>query len=63
MSENTVPEERLPDREVIRLDAAAHPQRTYSEHIEASRGILGASYLADLRRIQAREIAMAKAER
>ncbi len=45
---------RLPDHELIRLDAAAHPERTYSEHVQASRAILGAEYLEDLRRIQRR---------
>ncbi len=49
---STVPP--VPTHERIRLDAAAHPERTYSEHIEASRAILGAEYLEDLRRIQRR---------
>jgi len=45
----------VPDHERIRRDAAAHPERSYSEHVEASRAILGEQYLDDLRRIQARE--------
>jgi hypothetical protein len=45
---------RLPDHERIRRDAAAHPQRSYREHVQASRAILGAEYLEDLRRIQRR---------
>jgi hypothetical protein len=51
-SKRTAP--RVPDHELIRLDAAAHPERTYSEHVQASRAILGAEYLEDLRRIQRR---------
>jgi len=43
---------RLPTHERIRLGAAAHPERSYSEHVAASRAILGAEYLEDLRRIQ-----------
>ncbi len=42
---------RLPDHELIRLDAAANPQRSYREHIEASRDICGETYVEDLRRI------------
>ncbi len=45
----------VPTHERIRRDAAAHPERTYSEHVQASRAILGAQYLEDLRRLQARE--------
>jgi len=45
---------RVPDHERIRLDAAAHPERSYREHIEAARAILGEQYLEDLRRIQRR---------
>jgi hypothetical protein len=44
---------RVPDHERIRLDAAAHPERSYREHIEAARAILGEQYLEDLRRVQA----------
>ena len=51
----TVPDARLPDHELIRRDAAAHPERSYREHVEASRAILGAEYIETLRRIQARE--------
>ena len=42
---------RLPDHELIRLDAAAHPERTLSEHEAAAREIAGRTYLEDLRRI------------
>ena len=45
------PATRLPDHELIRLDAAAHPERTYSEHVEAAREITGRTYVEDLRRI------------
>ena len=47
----------VPTHERIRLDAAAHPERSYSEHIEASRAILGEEYIETLRRVQARESA------
>ena len=43
---------RLPDHELIRLDAAANPQRSYREHVEAARSIAGRTYVEDLRRIQ-----------
>lgn len=52
-SKRTAP--RVPDHELIRLDAAAHPERSYLEHIEAARTIAGRTYAEDLRRIQARE--------
>ncbi len=42
---------RLPDHELIRLDAAANPQRLPSEHVEAAREIAGRTYVEDLRRI------------
>ena len=45
------PATRLPDHELIRLDAAAHPERTYSEHVQAAREIAGRTYREDLRRI------------
>ena len=45
---------KLPDHELIRRDAAAHPERSYSEHIEAARRIAGRTYVEDLRRIQRR---------
>ncbi len=45
------PAPRLPDHELIRLDAAAHPERTYSEHVEVAREIAGRTYLEDLQRI------------
>ncbi len=44
----------IPVHEKIRRDAAAHPERTYSEHVQASRAILGAEYIETLRRIQRR---------
>jgi hypothetical protein len=43
---------KLPDHELIRRDAAAHPERSYSEHVEAARRIAGRTYVEDLRRIQ-----------
>ena len=42
---------RLPDHELIRLDAAAHPERTYSEHVAAARRIAAETYRRDLSRI------------
>ena len=42
---------RLPDHELIRLDAAANPQRSYREHVEAARSIAGRTYRDDLARI------------
>ena len=45
------PDPRLPDHELIRLDAAAHPERTHSEHVEAAREIAGRTYVEDLRHI------------
>jgi len=45
----------VPTHERIRLDAAAHPERSYREHIEASREIAGEQYREDLRRIAERE--------
>jgi hypothetical protein len=47
---------KLPDHELIRRDAAAHPERSYSEHVEAARAIAGRTYVEDLRRIQLREL-------
>ncbi len=44
--------ERLPDHELIRRDAAAHPERGYREHVEAAREIAAETYREDLRRIQ-----------
>jgi hypothetical protein len=52
-TERTAP--RLPDHELIRRDAAANPERSYSEHVAASRAILGEQYREDLRRIAVRE--------
>jgi len=54
MDTTTVAHPATPDHELIRLDAAAHPERSYSEHIEAARTIAGRTYREDLRRIQAR---------
>jgi hypothetical protein len=42
---------RLADHEVIRRDAAAPPERTHAEHVEAAREIAGRTYVEDLRRI------------
>ncbi len=42
---------RLPDHELIRRDAAANPQRSYREHVEAAREIAGRTYRKDLSRI------------
>jgi hypothetical protein len=42
---------RVPDHELIRQDAAAHPERTPSEHVEAARSIAGRTYVEDLRRV------------
>ena len=42
---------RTPDHELIRLDAAAHPERLPSEHEAAARRIAGRTYVEDLRRI------------
>ncbi len=42
---------KLPDHEAIRLDAAAHPERTPSQHEDAARRIAARSYIEDLRRI------------
>jgi hypothetical protein len=42
------PATRLPDHELIRLDAAAHPERTYGQHVEAAREITGQTYVEDL---------------
>ena len=50
---------RVPDHERIRLDARLHPERSYREHIEASRAIAGRTYVEDLRRIQRSSAAQA----
>ncbi len=44
------PASRLPDHELIRLDAAAHPERTYAEHVQAAHEKAGRTYVEDLRR-------------
>ena len=49
MQESSAP--RVPAHELIRLDAAAHPERTLSEHEAAARTIVGRTYVEDLRRI------------
>ncbi len=46
----------LPDHEKIRRDSAANPQRSYSEHVQASRAIAGRTYVEDLKRAQRREL-------
>jgi hypothetical protein len=48
-SKRTAPD--APDHELIRRDAAAHPERSYAEHVEAAREIAGRTYLQDLLRI------------
>ncbi len=53
-TQDTAP--KVPDHELIRLDAAEHPERTYSEHVEAARRIAAVSYREDLRRIQRLEL-------
>ncbi|CAN5583855.1 hypothetical protein BH24ACT22_BH24ACT22_21460 [soil metagenome] len=40
---------KLPDHELIRRDAAAHPERTPSEHEAAARRIAAKSYRRDMR--------------
>jgi hypothetical protein len=50
VDELSVPSSTVPDHEEIRLDAAAHPQRTPSEHEDAARTIAAKSYVEDLRR-------------
>lgn len=42
---------RVPDHELIRREAAAHPERTPSEHEAAARRIAGKTYREDLRKI------------
>lgn len=42
---------RVPVHELIRLDAAAHPERTHSEHVEAARRIAAPQYREDLAKI------------
>ncbi len=45
------PAPRLPDHELIRLDAAARPEQTHDQHVEAAREMAGRTYVDDLRRI------------
>ena len=52
----------VPDHELIRRDAAAHPERSYREHVEAARAIAGRTYVEDLRRIQRRELKLEEEE-
>lgn len=47
---------RLPDHELIRRAAAAHPDRLPSEHEAAARTIAARTYVEDMRRIQRREL-------
>ncbi len=47
--DSTVPP--VPDHELIREDARLHPERSYSEHVQASREIAGRTYVEDLKRI------------
>ncbi len=42
---------RLPDHELIRLAAAAHPERSHRDHEAAARRIAGETYRRDLSRI------------
>ncbi len=42
---------RVPDHELIREDARLHPERSYREHVQASRDICGETYRRDLSRI------------
>ena len=49
-SKNTAPTAKVPDHELIRLDAAAHPERTPSQHEDAARRIAARTYVEDLRR-------------
>ncbi len=51
MDTTTVAHPPTPDHELIRRDAAANLQRSYREHIEASRDICGETYAEDLSRI------------
>ncbi len=44
----------VPTHEKIRRDAAAHPERSYSEHVQAARAIAGEQYQEDLRRLLSR---------
>ncbi len=37
----------------IRRDAAAHPERTYCEHVEAAEQIVAVEYRAEIRRMMA----------
>ena len=52
-SKHTAPS--VPDHELIRLDAAAHPERSYREHVKAAIAIAGRTYVEDLSRIIRRE--------
>jgi hypothetical protein len=42
---------KLPDHEAIRIDAAAHPERTPSEHIEAAERLAAKEYRFSTRRL------------
>ncbi len=54
--QRTAPTAKLPDHALIRLAAAAHPERTPSEHEDAARRIAAVSYVEDMRRIQRLEL-------
>ncbi len=61
ISQDTRPSE-APDHELIRRDAAAHPERSYREHVEAAIAIAGRTYVEDLSRIQRRELKLEEGE-
>ena len=47
-AQDTAPHTTTVD-EAIRLDAAAHPERTYSEHVAAAEGIAAEEYRREIR--------------
>jgi hypothetical protein len=49
ISKDTAPRPTIDER--IREDAAAHPGRTYREHVEAAERIAAESYRAETRRL------------
>ena len=51
MDTNRVTHPRPTVDERIRIDAAAHPERTPSEHIRAAERIAAAEYRAEIRRM------------
>lgn len=50
MDKVSVPKRTTTDEE-IRLEAAAHPERTYSDHVVAAERIAAAEYRAEVRRM------------